>query len=65
MKIEPKGRTNEQIRVQLLQEAGIAVIPFQSFGLKPDSGWFRLSVGAVSEADIASALAKLENFLKR
>jgi aspartate aminotransferase len=65
MKIEPKGRTNEQIRVQLLQEAGIAVIPFQSFGLKPDSGWFRLSVGAVSEADIANALTKLENFLKR
>lgn len=65
LRIEPKGRTNEQIRVQLLQEAGIAVIPFQSFGLKPDTGWFRLSVGAVSENDVALAAQKIESFLHR
>lgn len=65
LKIETRGRTNEQIRVQLLQEAGLAVIPFQSFGLKQDSGWFRLSVGAVSEQDVAGALERTEAFLKR
>jgi aspartate aminotransferase len=31
------------------------VVPFQAFGLKEETGWFRLSVGAVSMQDIADA----------
>ena len=52
-------RTNEQIRKILLAEAGFAVVPFQAFGLKEETGWFRLSVGAVSPDEIARVLPRL------
>ena len=52
-------RTNEEIRRLLLERAGIAAVPFQAFGYKPETGWFRLSVGAVSEAEIREAEPRL------
>ncbi len=52
-------RTNEQIRRLLLEEAGFAVVPFQAFGLREENGWMRLSVGAVSPADIKAGLARV------
>ena len=52
-------RTNEDVRHWLLEAAGIAVVPFQAFGSKDDDGWFRLSVGAVGEAEIDAALPRL------
>ncbi len=55
--------TNEQIRRYLLEAAGMAVVPFQAFGLKEESGWFRLSVGAVSPAEITELLPRLEQAL--
>ena len=51
--------TNEQIRRLVLEEAGLAIVPFQAFGLKEESGWFRLSVGAVSIEDIVSVFPRL------
>ena len=57
-------RTNEQIRRILLDEAGFAAVPFQAFGLKEETGWFRLSVGAVSPEDIARVLPRLEAVLR-
>ncbi|HLL81286.1 MAG TPA: aminotransferase class I/II-fold pyridoxal phosphate-dependent enzyme [Longimicrobium sp.] len=56
--------SNEQIRKLLLEKAGLAVVPFQAFGLKRESGWFRLSVGAVSEAEIREALPRVETALR-
>jgi aspartate aminotransferase len=56
---------NESIRRLLLDEAGLAVVPFQAFGLAEDTGWFRLSVGAVSLEDIARALPRLRALLAR
>jgi len=53
-------RTNEDVRKLLLEEAGVAVVPFQAFALQREDGWFRLSVGAVSAAAIESGLARLE-----
>ena len=53
------GYTNEATRRLLLDKAGFAVVPFQAFGLAEDSGWFRISVGAVSLADIAAALPRV------
>ncbi len=53
-------KTNEEIRKHILEAAQIGIVPFQAFGAPDDSGWFRLSVGAVSEADIAEALPRLE-----
>ncbi len=58
-------RTNEEIRRALLEEAALAVVPFQAFGLAEDSGWFRMSVGAVDVSDIPYALEKLQTFLTR
>jgi aspartate aminotransferase len=51
--------TNEHIRKHLLREAGFAAVPFQAFGLKQETGWFRLSVGAVSMDDIAAMFPRL------
>lgn len=57
-------RTNEQVRRILLEKAGLAVVPFQAFGLKEENGWFRLSVGAVSLADIEAALPRVKAALR-
>jgi aspartate aminotransferase len=38
-------------------------VPFQAFGVREDSGWFRLSVGAVSKAEVEAALPRLERAL--
>ena len=57
--------TNDSVRRYLLDEAGFAVVPFQAFGLEGDSGWFRLSVGAVSEKEIDQALPRVEAALRR
>jgi aspartate aminotransferase len=56
---------DEDIRRVLLEAAGIAVVPFQAFGLGGRTGWFRLSVGAVSVAEIEAALPRLATLLDR
>jgi aspartate aminotransferase len=56
--------TNDDVR-RLLLGAGLGVVPFQAFGLAGDTGWFRLSVGAVSMDDIAAALPRLRDLLAR
>ncbi|HEY6842950.1 MAG TPA: pyridoxal phosphate-dependent aminotransferase, partial [Thermoanaerobaculia bacterium] len=53
------GRTNEEIRKLMLDRAGFAMVAFQAFGLKQDTGWFRLSAGAVSPAQIEAGLARV------
>ena len=49
----------DDVRKWLLAEAGMAVVPFDAFGSSTDEGWFRLSVGAVSVADIEATLPRL------
>ena len=56
-------QNNEDIRKLLLELAGLAIVPFQAFGLKGDTGWFRLSVGAVSMADILQALPRIRSLI--
>ena len=56
-------RTNEDVRQYLLDRAGLAVVPFQAFGSTEEDGWFRLSVGAVSEAEIEAVLPRLRDAL--
>jgi len=55
--------TNEQIRQLLLEKAGMAVVPFQAFGLKEESGWFRLSVGALAPTDLDGLFPRLREVL--
>ena len=57
-------RNNEDIRELLLKKAGFAVVPFQAFGLQDETGWFRCSVGAVSEAEIREVLPRVEAALR-
>jgi aspartate aminotransferase len=54
---------NEQIRQLLLDRAGMAVVAFQAFGLEEESGWFRISVGAVSMAEIETCLPRVRDLL--
>ena len=56
-------RDNEEIRSLVLEKAGIAVVSFQAFGLREESGWFRLSVGAVSLEEIAEVFPRLRALL--
>ncbi|MBW3571189.1 MAG: aminotransferase class I/II-fold pyridoxal phosphate-dependent enzyme [Gemmatimonadetes bacterium] len=51
--------TNDDIRLYLLDAAGLAVVPFQAFGTVEDTGWFRTSVGAVSLDEIRAMFARL------
>ena len=57
-------KSNEEIRKLLLERAGFAVVPFQAFGLPDETGWFRCSVGAVSEAEIREVLPRVEAALR-
>src|SRR5450432_3052244 len=59
------GQTNDATRKLLLDRAGFALVPFQAFGLREDSGWFRISVGAVSLAEIDAALPRVRAALPR
>ena len=56
--------TNEEMRRLLLEKAGFAAVPFQAFGLKEESGWFRLSVGAVSPEEIRRGLERVRSALE-
>ena len=42
-----------------------AVVPFEAFGFDGEPGWFRLSVGSVSEGAIGEELARLRGALER
>jgi aspartate aminotransferase len=53
--------TNDQIRRYLLDAAGLGAVPFQAFGFPGDTGWFRLSIGVVSVADIMSLLPRIRS----
>ena len=55
--------TNESIRRYLLRAAGLAAVQFQAFGASDESGWFRLSVGAVSVEQIEALLPRLRSAL--
>ena len=61
-RVAPDGarlETDEDVRQYLLRAAGVAIVPFQAFGVTEDSGWFRLSVGAVSPELISRMLPRL------
>jgi aspartate aminotransferase len=61
-RVAPDGTTldsDDAVRAYLLRAAGAAVVPFHAFGVTHDSGWFRLSVGAVSLDQIRQMLPRL------
>ena len=56
--------TNDQIRRYLLDAAGLGAVPFQAFGFPGDTGWFRLSIGVVSVADIEALMPRIRSALQ-
>jgi aspartate aminotransferase len=58
----PKGNTINNVsdlRDFLLDEAGLAVVPFYAFGADRNSPWFRISVGTCSMNDIREVCKSL------
>jgi aspartate aminotransferase len=58
-----KLETDEDIRVLLLERGGVAVVPFRAFGVRSDTGWYRLSVGAVSMEEIGELFPRIRTLL--
>ena len=56
-------QSNEDIRHWLLEKASVAVVPFQAFDMKDESGWFRMSVGAANSEELSGALSRIESAL--
>jgi len=54
-----KFESNEDIRRYLLEAARVAVVPFRAFGMEGESGWFRMSIGAVGVTELRAAMARL------
>jgi aspartate aminotransferase len=62
----PSGRmldTDEAVRRYILENAGVAVVPFTAFGYPDKSGWVRMSVGAIGREDVAGTIEALRGAL--
>jgi aspartate aminotransferase len=55
----------DALRVWLLEEALVGVVPFTAFGYPSDTPWVRFSVGASSDADVDAALERMRSALLR
>lgn len=57
--------TQADVTSYLLNEAGLAVVPFYAFGASRDSDWYRLSIGTCRKEDIPQMLRKLRTALEK
>ena len=55
----------KQVYQYLLNEAGVALVPFYAFGLSETSPWHRLSVGTTRIEDIPNILRRIEVALNK
>ncbi|MCH2197426.1 MAG: aminotransferase class I/II-fold pyridoxal phosphate-dependent enzyme [Flavobacteriales bacterium] len=71
VKIDLKGfeydgavmNSTKEVASFLINEVGLAIVPFYAFGASETSVWFRLSVGTASEASIAEVFEALRTKL--
>jgi len=64
----PAGTTltnSESVMQYILNEAGVALVPFYAFGASTESTWFRLSVGTAEANGIAEVFVKLKSALHK
>ena len=67
-KKKPNGEVIENttdLVFYLINEGGVALVPFSAFGDSRESPWFRASVGGLSINEIEAMLPKLENALNK
>jgi aspartate aminotransferase len=73
IKIDLKGKKTKEgtvladqmaVTSYLLNEAGLAVVPFSAFGASKTSPWYRLSVGTCKLDDIPEMIGKLRDAMK-
>lgn len=67
-KKKPNGEVIENttdLVFYLINEGGVALVPFSAFGDSRESPWFRASVGGLSIDEIEAMLPKLENALNK
>ena len=57
-------REQKDVTAYLLNEAGLAVVPFYAFGAPENSSWYRLSVGTCKKEEINDMLNALRNALR-
>ncbi len=57
--------TQPEVTDYILNEAKLAMVPFSSFGAKPESVWYRISVGCVKKEEINEMLDKLKKALEK
>ena len=57
--------TQSDVTAYILDEAKLALVPFNAFGADINSNWYRLSVGCCKKEEIDSMLGKLKDALNR
>ncbi|MEP7129364.1 MAG: aminotransferase class I/II-fold pyridoxal phosphate-dependent enzyme [Chitinophagales bacterium] len=57
--------STEEITAYLLNECGIALVPFYAFGTSHESTWYRLSVGTCKTNEIEESIVKLRTGLQK
>lgn len=67
-KTKPDGtkiENSSDLVFYLIQEGGVALVPFSAFGCEVTESWFRASVGGLSLDEIKNMLPKLEQALAK
>lgn len=67
-KTKPDGSSivdSSDLVFYLINEAGVALVPFSAFGNSRDMSWFRASAGGLSLNEIEKMLPRLENALSK
>lgn len=67
-KIKPDGHTIENstdLVFYLINEAGVALVPFSAFGNSREMPWFRASAGGLSLDEIKAMLPRLETAMEK
>jgi aspartate aminotransferase len=57
--------TTKDVTSYILNEAKVAVVPFNAFGASNDSSWYRLSVGTCKLEDVDAVIQSLEKALAK
>lgn len=57
--------TQADVTAYILNNAGLAVVPFYAFGAEKNSPWYRLSVGTCKKEEVGEMIGKLREALVR